>query len=66
MAGGGGKNMGKDEKAVEKCTICEAEFSDLEGGAHGYIGILPVSFCPFCLSGILEMSEQMLDNYEPT
>lgn len=52
--------MGEDKKVVEKCTICESEFSDSEGGIHGYIGILPVSFCPFCLNGILDMSEQLL------
>lgn len=52
--------MGKDKASVSECTVCESEFSDSEGGVHGYIGMLPVSFCPFCLNGILEMSQQIL------
>lgn len=60
MDRGGGKAVGKDSEALGKCTICESEFSDSQGGINGYIGELPVSFCPFCLNGILEMSEQML------
>lgn len=52
--------MGKDKKAVGECTICASEYREEEGGVRGYIGMLPVSFCPFCLNGILEMSQEML------
>lgn len=39
-----------------KCTICDCKFTEDEGGLHnGYIGILPVSFCPTCFSGIFDM-----------
>jgi len=27
----------------------------------GYIGILPVSFCPTCLTGIMEMARYFYD-----
>ena len=46
---------------MSTCSICDAEF-DLkgEGGTQGSFGILPVSFCPTCLSCILDMSREML------
>ena len=39
-----------------KCNICECMFSlEEEGGTSGSFGVLPVNFCPFCLSCIYEM-----------
>ena len=49
------------ESAMKYCNICKAEFSlKEEGGIEGNFGILPVSFCPYCLSSILDMSKQLL------
>ena len=46
---------------MSNCSICDAEFDlESEGGTQGYFGILPVSFCPTCLSCILDMSREML------
>ncbi len=42
-----------------KCSICQCDFTDDEGGIQGYIGILPVAFCPTCYSGICDMVEQL-------
>jgi hypothetical protein len=44
-----------------KCNICQTDFTDDEGGMLGYIGILPVAFCPFCYSGICDMMDQLDD-----
>jgi len=42
------------------CTICNGDFDlDAEGGAEGYIGILPVQFCPTCKAGIFDFAEQL-------
>lgn len=47
------------EDVVLRCTICEGEFNPgTEGGRSGYIGILPVNFCPTCTVGILDFAEQ--------
>ena len=36
------------------CSICQCEFDiECEGGIDGYIGILPVAFCPMCFSGMV-------------
>ena len=45
------------EKAEEKhtCSTCACEFTDGEGGAVGFFGMIPVAFCPYCLSSIHEM-----------
>jgi len=35
------------------CTVCSCEFDiELEGGVDGYLGVLAVSFCPMCFSGL--------------
>lgn len=47
--------MGPEKKAVITCTICEAPFSEDEGGVEGAIGLIPVQFCPFCFSGLADM-----------
>jgi hypothetical protein len=44
-----------------KCSVCQTDFTDDEGGMLGYIGILPIAFCPFCYSGICDMVEQLDD-----
>lgn len=49
--------MGTDHK----CSICQCDFTDDEGGVQGYLGILPVAFCPFCLSGLFNMIGQLDD-----
>ena len=42
-----------------KCTVCDGDFDiEGEGGIAGFIGILPVSFCPTCNAGIFDMVEQ--------
>jgi hypothetical protein len=41
------------------CTICEGPFNlETEGGIRGFIGILPVVFCPTCTAGIFDFVEQ--------
>lgn len=44
-----------------KCNVCQCDFTDDEGGIQGYLGILPVAFCPTCFAGICDMVEQMND-----
>tara|TARA_Y100001937_G_C7064510_1_gene305379 strand:- start:98 stop:319 length:222 start_codon:yes stop_codon:yes gene_type:complete len=57
-----GKEVEYPQKTYSVCSICECTFShEDEGGVvGGAIGMIPVNFCPFCLSGILDMSQQML------
>lgn len=44
----------------DKCTVCDSEFSlDEEGGIAGYFGIIPVTFCPWCYSSMVDMVQQM-------
>jgi len=43
-----------------KCTLCSVEFDlDAEGGIVGYVGILPVQFCPVCLAGLDDLFTQL-------
>ena len=44
-----------------QCSVCQCEFSDDEGGIQGYLGIIPVAFCPTCYAGIFDMVEQLDD-----
>ena len=52
---------------IETCSVCGADFDLIgEGGVRGDFGILPIGFCPTCLSCMLDMAEQMGvgQNYE--
>ena len=41
---------------MSTCSICDVEFDlESEGGTQGSFGMIPVSFCPTCLSCILDM-----------
>jgi hypothetical protein len=42
-----------------KCTACECNYTDDEGGVQGYFGVLYMSFCPTCFSSICDMVEQL-------
>jgi len=44
-----------------KCSVCQCDFTDDEGGVHGEFGIIPVSFCPTCFSCMCDMAEQLDD-----
>ncbi len=49
------------EDIYHTCSICDSKFSEAEGGLNqGLIGILPVSFCPTCFDGILDMAHYFL------
>ncbi len=48
---------------MSTCTICSCDFDlENEGGCAGYIGILPVFFCPTCRVGIFDFADQ----YDPS
>ncbi len=47
-----------------KCSICSCNYTSDEGGVEGNIGILPVTFCPTCFSGLIDMAQQYLENPE--
>lgn len=42
------------------CSVCSCDYTEDEGGTVGYIGILPVAFCPTCLAGVIDMAQQYL------
>ena len=44
-----------------KCSVCQCDFTDDEGGVHGEFGIIPVSFCPTCFSCMCDMVQQLDD-----
>jgi hypothetical protein len=51
-----------DEDRV--CSICQADFSiENEGGQEGFIGMIPVAFCPYCVTGIIEFAEQLTEEW---
>ena len=42
------------------CSICDSEMDlEGEGGIAGEFGILPVQFCVWCYTGVIDMFEQM-------
>ena len=58
-----------EEREIEhqECSICRGNFDpDGEGGLIGSLGILPVQFCPTCLSGIFSMVDYLRGKEEET
>ena len=51
---------------TNKCNICDAEIEEDNGDIVGNFGILPISFCVWCLSSITDMVIQLngFDNIE--
>ena len=47
--------MPKDE-----CSICGSEYDEEAGGVQGHFGILPITFCEWCYSSIIDMASQHL------
>jgi len=43
-----------------QCSICKSDFDmDSEGGTAGHFGIMPVAFCPWCVSSMFDMVSKM-------
>jgi len=50
----------EETKKLGICSVCETDFDlDAEGGTKGEFGIIPVAFCPTCLSSIFDMVDQL-------
>jgi len=41
------------------CSTCQCKFDLDEEGTMGEFGILPVAFCPTCLSSVFDMVEKL-------
>lgn len=48
-----------------ECTVCKTVFSyQEEGGIMGHFGMIPVQFCPMCLSSCIDMVNILQDREE--
>ena len=43
----------------EVCSICGGEYDEDYGGIQGYFGIIPVTFCEWCVPNMIDMVEQI-------
>ena len=48
----------------EVCSICGGEYSEDYGGIKGYFGIIPVTFCEWCVPSMIDMVEQITSDEE--
>ena len=47
------------------CSICKRDFDiNNEGGVTGEFGVLPVAFCPTCLSCIYDLVDELEEELE--
>ena len=52
--------MKDKKKKLEICSTCGTDFDLVaEGGTKGEFGIIPVAFCPTCLSSVFDMVEKL-------
>ena len=48
-----------------ECSVCKTAFSpEDEGGIMGHFGLIPVQFCPMCLSSCIDMVNMLQDRKE--
>ena len=51
----------ENEGTFDTCSVCGSDTDfDGRGGIAGYWGIMPVAFCEWCLSSMLDMASQFL------
>lgn len=41
-----------------RCNVCGCGFTSDAGGILGHFGMLPVAFCPTCLTSMVDMVQQ--------
>jgi len=41
-----------------ECSLCSSDYDPDCGGVQGYFGIIPVTFCEWCYSSIIDMASQ--------
>ena len=44
----------------DNCCICAGEFDPECGGVQGYFGAIPVTFCEWCYSSVIDMAKYHL------
>jgi hypothetical protein len=52
--------MSEDLGDKDTCSLCSSEYDENCGGAKGYFGMMPVIFCEWCYSSIIDMASQHL------
>ena len=45
----------------DKCSICDSKYDEDAGGIQGHFGMIPVTFCEWCYSSLVDMVEQLAD-----
>ncbi len=43
----------------DTCSICDSKYDEDAGGIQGHFGVMPVTFCEWCLSSIMDMAENL-------
>jgi hypothetical protein len=46
------------DNLIKECSICGSENTE-DDFVEGNFGILPVAFCVWCMSSIMDMAEQL-------
>ena len=41
----------------DTCSICNSDYDEDCGGVQGYFGIMPITFCEWCYSSIIDMAK---------
>lgn len=52
------ENIDEALRPKDKCSICEADYNEEAGGIQGHFGMIPVTFCEWCYSSVVDMVEQ--------
>ena len=44
---------------MEECCVCKSPIDEEQGDVRGYFGVIPASFCVWCMSSVTDMAIKM-------
>jgi len=59
------ENIDEAFRPKDKCSICDSEYNEDAGGIQGHFGMIPVTFCEWCYSSVIDMVEQLSEPEPP-
>ena len=44
-----------EDDTIHVCSVCNESYTEEEGGIEGFFGLMPIRFCQYCYSSLVDM-----------